>query len=322
MSSSYQESQREKAINLIKSGNPVFYGSTAGKEFMGKSRDFVFLDNLKNIFKPIRSEVIEYFKENKISWWGGGKPTGHVLSSQIACLNHLYRIRNDKNAVLSMLANLSYDFRDVLPITTDNFKPAFIQFESISDNDYLNEGMPSRGKNCTSIDALIYAVHKDNSNWLIPIEWKYTEFYKDQDKSIEGCKKDPKNCKGKVRKSRYTKLIQNSKQLKSNDHSCYYFEPFYQLMRQTLWAEQMITNFENETIKADNYMHIHVIPSQNYDLLEKKYKCSEKGMEATWREHLITQSKYLIISPEDFMNGLNNKIYEDLLEYLKIRYWS
>jgi len=46
---------------------------------------------------------------------------------------------------------------------------AFIQFESVSDNDNLNEGVPNRGSNCTSVDALIYAVHKDGSNWLIPV---------------------------------------------------------------------------------------------------------------------------------------------------------
>ena len=56
---------------------------------MRSERDFVLLNGEKNIFKPIRKEVIEYFSKNKISWWGGSKPTGHVLSSQIACVNHL-----------------------------------------------------------------------------------------------------------------------------------------------------------------------------------------------------------------------------------------
>lgn len=110
MASVYQELQRKKAINLIKSGNPIFYGSQAGKYFMGKPRDFVLIENLKNIFAPIRTEVVEYFKENKISWWGGKKPTGHTLSSQIACVNHLFLIRNDKDAVLSILRNISPDF--------------------------------------------------------------------------------------------------------------------------------------------------------------------------------------------------------------------
>ena len=59
---------------------------------MTKFRDFVLIENMNNLFAPIRTEVVEYFKENKVSWWGGRKPTGHALSSQIACVNHLYQI--------------------------------------------------------------------------------------------------------------------------------------------------------------------------------------------------------------------------------------
>ena len=103
MLSNYQETQRSKAIDLIKSKSPVFYGSRGGRKFMTKFRDFVLMENLNNLFEPIRNEVVEYFKENKVSWWGGSKPTGHTLSSQIACVNHLYQIRNDKDAVLSIL---------------------------------------------------------------------------------------------------------------------------------------------------------------------------------------------------------------------------
>ena len=92
-------------------------------------------------------------------------------------------------------------------------------------------------------------------------------------------------------------------------------------MRQTLWVEQMINNKQRETLKATNFLHVHVIPSENSDLLEKKYKCSDKGMEVPWRNHLQDQSKYLIITPKKLMIGINKKTYRNLLEYLKIRYW-
>lgn len=320
MTSNYQETERIKSENLIKKGNPVFYGGKAGKLFMTKNRDFVLLDNIKNIFLPISSDVVEYFKNNSISWWGGNKPTGHVLSSQIACINHLFQIRNDKVAVLCILKNISKDFVEVLPISTDKYLQAFIQFESVSDKDYLNEGQPTRGNNCTSVDALIFAKHKNGSNWLIPIEWKYTEHYDNQNKAIEGVKTDPINCKGEVRKRRYTNLIDNSSQLDNSDHTCYYYEPFYQLMRQTLWAEQMVKNKMLETLKADNYLHVHVIPTENKDLLEKKYKCSGLNMEQTWRKHLKDQTKYQIISPKNLVKGLDEEKYKDLIDYLKNRY--
>jgi len=320
MASKFQETERTKAENLIKNGNSVFYGAKAGKYFMTKNRDFVLQENLKNIYSPICTAVIQYFKNNKISWWGGQNPTGHVLSSQIACVNHLFQIRNDKVAVLQILKNVSEDFQDVLTINTDKFLPAFIQFEAVSDKDYLNEGQPTRGNNCTSVDALIYAKHKDGSKWLIPIEWKYTEFYGNQNKAVEGFKSDPTNCKGEVRKRRYTNLIYNSDQLLNSDHSCYYYEPFYQLMRQTLWAEQIINNMNSETIKAENFLHIHVIPTDNKDLLNKDYKCSGKDMEKTWRKHLTDQSKYKIISPENLLNGIDSMKYQGLVNYLTERY--
>ena len=47
MASKYQETERTKAENLIKSGSPVFYGGLAGKYFRTKNRDFVLQDNKK-----------------------------------------------------------------------------------------------------------------------------------------------------------------------------------------------------------------------------------------------------------------------------------
>lgn len=320
MASHYKENERKKAEELIKNGAPIFYGGKAGKYFMTKNRDFVLHDNIKNLYSPVSTDCIDYFKNNSISWWGGRRPTGHVLSSQIACVNHLFQIRNDKDAVLTILKNVSNEFEDVLPISTDKYLPAFIQFEAVSDKDYLNEGKPTRGNNCTSVDALIYAKHKDGSKWLIPIEWKYTEHYANQNKAIEGFKADSINCKGEVRKKRYTTLINDSNQLISSDHSCFYYEPFYQLMRQTLWAEQMVKNNDYETIKADNYLHVHVIPTENKDLLNKTYKCSGSDMEQTWRNHLKDQSKYAIITPSKLLNGIVSKKYRDFMDYLKARY--
>lgn len=321
MKSTYQENRRSKSIELIKNSEH-FDREKAGKLFMRAERDFVLIDGEKNIFKPMRKEAIEYFSKNKISWWGGARPTGHVLSSQIACINHLFFIRQDKEAVLKMINTFSNDFIDVFEIETDKSPHGYIQFEAVSDNDNLKEIQSTRGSNCTSIDALVYAKHKDGSKWIIPIEWKYTEHYGNQDKATEGMKVKGENSKGAERRRRYTELIDKSTQLENFDHKCYYFEPFYQLMRQTLWAEQLVRNQENETIKADNYLHIHVIPTENGDLLNKTYKCSEKDMETTWKSHLKDKTKYIIISPEKLLsNSLDDSKYHELKNYLTERYW-
>ena len=314
--SKYQEIQRAKAIELIEKSK-LFDGCKAGGKFMGKERPFVLLDRSYNFHKSIRKEVEPYFKKNDISWWGGQRPTPHTLSSQIACLNHLYPIRNDKNEVLKIAQIICPEITDVLEIKTDKFQPAYISFEAISEVDYLNEtesGKPTRGSHCTSIDALIYAKHKNGKNYILPIEWKYTEHYGNENKA------DGK--KGKVREGRYKELIKRSAQLKSENHKCFYFEPFYQLMRQSLWAEQMIAHRNSEKISAENFIHTHIIPRENNNLLGKKYSCSGNDMETTWRKHLKDQSKYKIISPDELLANIDTKKYADLKNYLQKRYWS
>jgi len=327
--SKYQENERARAIELIETSE-LFEGCKAGGKFMGKERDFVLSDRNFNLFKPIREQAETYFKENVISWWGGQRPTPHTLSSQMACLNHLYPIRNDKDEVLKIAQIICEDIVDVLEIKSDKFLPAYIAFEAVSENDYLNEcekeQKPTRGSHCTSIDALIFAKHKNGKKYLLPIEWKYTEHYNNTDKSIEDREGEPKetNGKGQERLSRYSDLINNSDQLKKYDNyksSVYFFEPFYQLMRQTLWAEQMIVHRNTEEISAEDFIHAHIIPRENSDLLEKTYPCSGKNMEATWRENLSDQSKYKIISPKELLGKINSEKYADWKNYLEKRYW-
>ena len=323
MGSKYQEAERAKAIVGMKKNQFLFEGDQGGGKFYKIEREFVLKDREKNLYGPIREEALEYFEKNRIGWWGGRKPTGHVLSSQIACVNHLYPLRDDREMVLKIARKISSDFVDVLKIETDEHLSGYIQFEAVSDNDNLNEGTPNRGNNCTSIDALIYARHRDGSKWLIPIEWKYTEHYDNANKAMEGCKTNPDKCKGITRKERYTDLINRSKQLTADDHSTYYYEPFYQLMRQTLWTEQMIHHRTKETIKGENFIHVHVVPRENRDLLCKAYKCSGLDMETTWRKQLKDQSKYRIISPEELLSVINgSKDYAHLRKYLSERYWT
>jgi len=323
-----------KYANLEKEKSPLkdcYYGDEFGGCFRKKQRPFALKVWKNNFYKPICEDVLTYFEENNISWWGGKQPTQHILSSQIACVNHLFLLRNNKKAVLSIAKKINQDIDDVLLIQTDK-KPTYISFEVVSDNDYLNEGTSTRGSNCTSIDALIAGKIKDKTI-LLPIEWKYTEFYANTDKSKEDSSKDSPDykkgdeAKGKIRLSRYTDLLNKSEQLKhliKYRESVYFFEPFYQLMRQTLWAEQMISNKDSERIKTDDYIHVHVIPEQNTDLLSKKYPVSGKNMETTWRDCLCAQEKYQIISPKELLADidLDNEESKLLFDYLKTRYWD
>jgi hypothetical protein len=205
----------------------------------------------------------------------------------------------------------------------------YIQFEAIGGpNNLLNEGRTSRGKLCTSIDALIYAKHRNGKRFLIPIEWKYAESYGDNryfdeveiDKQT-GLEKRNKSgrTRGEERKFRYYNLIENSNQLKVNEViKCSNYEPFYQLMRQTLLVEQIIVE-QIPTLEADDFLHIHVIPDDNTELLYKKYTCTDSSMEDTWRSCITNQEKYRIISPEAIWSKQSTNTL--LYQYLKSRYW-
>ena len=310
--------ERKRAIALFE--------GRCGGVIMGKEREFALKNWEDGLWEDIRKDVITYFKENEIDWHIFALQ-GHILSSQIACINHLFPIRHDKENVLRLVKIACNDIIDVLPITTDKYSPAYIQFEAISDFDHLNEGIPTRGSNCTSVDALIYGLHKNGLKYLIPIEWKYTEKYENEDKSIEDRPKEPKGneLRGKERLKRYTELITKSKSLKklsSYRNSTYFFEPFYQLMRQTLWTEQMILHKKEERIQADDYIHIHIIPDENDELLYKKYKVSKKPLRETWHSNLRDPEKYIIISPIDFLKNIDKNKYGRLINYLQARYWS
>ncbi len=158
---------------------------------------------------------------------------------------------------------------------------------------------------------MIYAKHRDGRRFLIPIEWKYVEVYGNDDKSM--------GSKGNERKSRYLNLIANSKYLNDNTLSCCWFEPFYQLMRQTLWTEQLF-NHQPIGLEFDDYLHLHVIPCGNTELLNKSYPCSNLDMKETWKSCLIDPDKYIIISPKDLWSKQSRDT--EIYRYLSIRYWQ
>ena len=329
--SKYRDSEKERVPEIM-----CFNGDCFNGEFNKITRDFVLSDWKNNFYKPILTDVLDYFKHNNISWWNGKEPTGHVLSSQIACINHLFAIRKDRDAVLAVAKTICNDIEDVLPIPTDNYLSAFIAFEAVSDNDLLKEGIPTRGSNCTSIDALILAKNKDKKVILIPIEWKYTEYYDNTDKSMEDGQGHAAGSQrsGIVRLSRYSDLINKSTQLKEKHRNytstIYFFEPFYQLMRQTLWTEQMIKYKQNERIKADDFIHVHVILCENHDLLKDDLKENKrkkgygdgKSLEEAWRSCLKNNDKYKIISPKDLLINIDKTKHNEIISYLSERYWK
>ena len=315
-------------------GGGIWHGHNGDKKY---PHILLEEDVQKNFYRPIRDEVVKYFHDNGIKWWGaakddGSRPSGHILSSQIACLNHLFCIRKDKEAALALINGIEgmpAHFKEVLPIPSESEAGCYIAFEMVSSRDYLNEDGPTRGANCTSVDAFIYATDDNGERWLIPIEWKYTESYQREDKSAEDYKgrgQKGKHGKGEKRLSRYSDLINSSEQLiplPDYHGSIYFQEPFYQLMRQTLWAEQICRSKDESVIPAQHFVHVHVCPKDNALLLDKNYTevSKESGMENAWKAMLKHRNLYILIDPKDLMRPLHDT-HKDLCNYLSERYWK
>lgn len=311
---SYKSMQKKKQLTLLQ--HTDFFENAIGcgvwwntKEKLWETYPHILQhqDSLKNLFGGVRRDVLAYFNEYDIAWWRENEdryfPTGHLLSSQIHCLNHLFALRNDKDAVLAILNHVTeMGFDEVLPSSLDR-DGGYIAFEfAYKNNEILGETDKGarRGVLCTSIDAMIVA-GKGEDKWLIPIEWKYTESYEKEDKTND------------TRLNRYGAGIIESRRLKTPEngvaHSIYFQEPSYELMRQTILTEGLI----NRGL-ANNMFHLVVIPERN--------KVLRDAVEKEFVPMLESDSKFRIIDPQYLLSPLeSNAKYKDLITYLKTRYW-
>ena len=291
-------------------GHWTIFDKAGNKTGVATDLDFILCprDSSINLYSKIRQASQEYFSCHDISWWrqeeDGYFPSGHLVSSQIHCLNHLFALREDKNALLSIINHATkMEFDEVLPSLIDD--ESYLSFEFAYKNDDLigeNDKGARRGYMWTSIDAMIVA-RKGKDKWLIPIEWKYTETYEKEDKT---CQK---------RLGRYEELIKKSDQLKMPENgkipnSIYFQEPSYELMRQTLLCEQL-----KHKGLAGNFFHLNVIPKGNAEL--------RKAVESEFMPMLTKEAKFKIIDPQALLSPLKgNDKYKDLLTYLETRYWK
>jgi hypothetical protein len=302
---SYRENERKKAVAFREA---LFRDPGAGI-FSKKERDFVLQEPVLNLWAGIRDDVIRYFDENHVAWWMGKKknePTGHLLSSQVSCINHLYFARQRKDVATAILQNVSGEIREAVKVDG-----GYVEFEAIGGNNYLGEKSHTRGANSTSIDAIMVGKKNDRSNILILIEWKYTEEYREENKYIP------------ARYHVYNELLkENGCPIDTTDYESLYYEPFYQLMRQTLLGWKMAQAGE---YKCDEYIHVHVIPEDNVELRDRITSPRLKGdtMSDAWKFVLREPGRYKVIPPEEFIEpAFICSDTKSIKTYLEKRYWE
>ncbi len=303
----YKELQRQKAVRL----KDALFGDPGGGIYKQVPREFVLSKPELNLWPGFREDVLAYYSDNGITWWDSGdKPTGHLLSSQIACINHLYFLRQRADLSTRILRAIDSTIQNAMVIDS-----GFIEFEKVGTRRLGGERLLTRGANCTSIDALMLGESIHGKRILFLIEWKYTESYTSESK----LKGEP----GKQRWETYIDLLKHEEcPIKLRNFEDLYYEPFYQMMRQTLLGWQMTKRNE---YGSEDWVHIHVIPNANKELRETITSpgLSGKDITAAWRAALKQPEKYLAIDPKEFLSPIFEcPDTKAITTYLEKRYWE
>jgi hypothetical protein len=227
-----------------------------------------------------------------------------MLSSQVSCINHLFILRKDQKLVTTVLQNIGQKIGKTI-IEARIIDDGYIEFEKMEGNyiNPLNEGLNRKeGSKSTSIDAMMIGKKSDGKNILVLIEWKYTEIYENQ-----YCKfvPDYKPHQG------YIEMLQNEDcPIKMQDDVMnLFYNPYYQLMRQTLLGWKMIKLNEYD---CDEYVNLHIIPLENCKLRKNIVTPID------WKNTLKDSRKYIVLSPEELLYPLRKE--QSLKEYFKYLY--
>ncbi|MCC3246027.1 hypothetical protein LG047_11895 [Methylocystis sp. WRRC1] len=212
-----------------------------------------------NLNPSYAAGIRKHFEDAAIQWH---RHANHALSSQVCCVNFLAPLAHEPDLLSRVVAQaLKIAPPAMLPVCGDRF----VDFEWTGKEDYLSEwpkdGRATRGANATSADAV---VRFDTGSTVCTalIEWKYTECYGAPlaDKNIPGHGNDK-------RRARYAdKLLDPDGPIRADlglTIDDFFWEPFYQLVRQQMLAHRMEGACEDG---AERVLVLHLSPRGNSDL--------------------------------------------------------
>ena len=218
-----------------------------------------------NLAPSIQQTAARYFKrpEGDITWH---RFAAHARSSQACCVNFLMPLACASEAlavVVGAALGIAAPQMEEVEKGPDG-EPWFVGFEWAGDGtDYLGEGSRghiTRGANATSADAIVRFTSEGVRHTLL-IEWKYTETYGAPIAKAS----DPGAIK--TRTDRYADLafgvdgiVRPELGLRLAD---YFWDPFYQVLRQQLLAARMEANHEKG---AQRVRVLHLSPRDNQAL--------------------------------------------------------
>lgn len=220
-----------------------------------------------NLLPDARNIALERFAAAGIPWHDGvdGRPSNHLLSSQVQCANALAPFVADP-AALAAIFGTALGIRRVLPFDgygghghlSEFDRTDHVVFEWQGLENHLSEwkGVPVRGSQATSADAAIRYEATDGAIEMALIEWKYTESYPDGALSTS-------RTSNATRRARYLPIIDAPDGPLRSDFvglDDLLAEPVYQLMRLVLLAHCIERSREQG---VDRVRVLYVAPSAN-----------------------------------------------------------
>jgi len=299
--------------------------------YRGQPRFFCLDDehSSENLYADIKQPAIQYFKERNITWHDGLKkghvPSNHLCCSQSCCINFLYPMTTNPMLLAGVFRHFYPELAEPLPINKDLRLPngsfPYMAFEWIGVSDYLGETKRKgrariRGALFTSADFIFRFKREDGKIQIVLGEWKYTEDYRRLDKGIE------------IRKQNYHLAFNRYggvfEQRDEDLYNALFFDPFYQLMRLQLLAQEMEYGREME---ADIVTVLHICPKANGEFRDRVTSPDlanmfpNKGVLKIWEE-LVPEGKFMSIPGEDLLNRIEWVAVNDQMwvDYLRARY--
>ena len=301
--------------------------------YKGHEYDFCLADDhsVENLYRSFRHEAVAYFASSHIQWHDGHGlkmlPSSHLCCSQSCCVNFLCPMQRNDRLLAAVFEPIYPEMNTPLPMAAGDIGEEgglpYLSFEWIGLTDYLGEtrrkpGERTRGANYTSADFAFRFQRTDGRVQIVLGEWKYTEYYGREDKGTNQIRLD--NYSEAFRRSPGV-FVRKDQQL----YRSLFFEPFYQLMRLQLLAQEMEAHQE---MGADLVTVLHIHPAANKEFTEGvtseylSHRFPGQGVMDIWRQ-LVDQTRFKTVYVERLLQLITKTrplADPGWVDYLQTRY--
>ncbi len=248
------------------------------------------------LYEPLADAILSYLDEEGIAH----PEIRNLKSSQAACLNFLFSLRQDLDLARSVLWPFLPGLREVTGIEFEYTGPPEV-------TEWLGEpSSGKRGQYCTSIDAAIFWVGRRKQRHITLVEWKYTESTFGECSAFQSAHEgerarclsldvsrdsDPaRSCLltkgGEQGSRRYWEHLEEAGialSAFSKVWGCPFQGPFYQFMRQFLLAEYLRQTGQADQVDVVSVgfirnTELHEVPEYLHALVDRE----EEGIIGAW----------------------------------------